>query len=45
MFRCQYQRKEDRREFDLNDPEFHKKSQPARRSDFDERLGISSAQM
>lgn len=43
-FRLNYQRKEDRREFDLNDPNYIKKSLPARLRDDDPRCGISSAQ-
>lgn len=43
-FRLNYQRKEDRREFDLNDPDYIKKSLPARLRDDDPRCGISSAQ-
>lgn len=43
-FRQNYQRPEDRREFDLNDPNYVKKSLPARLKDDDPRCGISSAQ-
>lgn len=43
-FRMHYQRPEDRREFDLNDPQFLKKQLPARFRDDDPRCGISSAQ-
>lgn len=39
-----YQRKEDTREFDLNDPKQILKSLPARIGNNDPRLGISSAQ-
>lgn len=38
------QRPEDRREFDLNDPNWKKKEIPARASDDDPRCGPSSAQ-
>uniref|UniRef100_A0A1B0GDC5 RIB43A-like with coiled-coils protein 2 n=1 Tax=Glossina morsitans morsitans TaxID=37546 RepID=A0A1B0GDC5_GLOMM len=44
-YRCRYQRKEQRREFDLNDPNWNKKSQPIRIADDDINLGISSAQI
>lgn len=40
----QYQKPEDRREFDLNDPQRFKKLLPARLHDEDPRLGPSSAQ-
>ncbi|XP_054262655.1 RIB43A-like with coiled-coils protein 2 [Macrosteles quadrilineatus] len=43
-FRKQYQRAEDRREFDLYDPDGLKKSLPCRLLDDDPRLSISSAQ-
>ncbi|CAH1174094.1 unnamed protein product [Phaedon cochleariae] len=43
-FRKNYQKPEDRREFDLNDPELIKKQLPSRIRDDDPRLGISSAQ-
>lgn len=43
-FRKNYQRPEDRREFDLNDPDYIKKQLPARLYDDDPRLGVSSAQ-
>ncbi|XP_057663166.1 RIB43A-like with coiled-coils protein 2 [Diorhabda carinulata] len=43
-FRKNYQKPEDRREFDLNDPEFKKKQLPCRTHDDDPRLGISAAQ-
>ncbi|XP_060531712.1 RIB43A-like with coiled-coils protein 2 [Cylas formicarius] len=43
-FRKYCQRPEDRREFDLNDPEWIKKQLPARLDDDDPRLGPSSAQ-
>ncbi|XP_075234790.1 RIB43A-like with coiled-coils protein 2 [Lycorma delicatula] len=43
-FRLQYQRKEDRRDFDLYDPDYLKKSLPARVMDDDPRLSISGAQ-
>lgn len=42
-FRQKYQRPEDRREFDLNDPEVLKKQLPPRASDGDP-VGMSSAQ-
>uniref|UniRef100_A0A1A9W4G0 RIB43A-like with coiled-coils protein 2 n=1 Tax=Glossina brevipalpis TaxID=37001 RepID=A0A1A9W4G0_9MUSC len=44
-YRCRYQNKEQRREFDLNDPNWIKKSQPVRLADDDFNLGISSAQV
>ncbi|EDV97220.1 RIB43A-like with coiled-coils protein 2 [Drosophila grimshawi] len=44
-YRCRYQRMDQRREFDLNDPNFLKKSKPARIADADNSLGISSAQI
>lgn len=43
-FRRIYQRKEDRREYDLNDPDILKKSLPCRLGDDDPRLSISSVQ-
>lgn len=43
-YRKTFQRKEDTREFDLNDPDILKKDKPARVSDDDPRLGISSLQ-
>lgn len=43
-FRLGHQRKEQTREFDLNDPEYKRKSRPARIGDDDPRLTISSAQ-
>ncbi|KAK9873484.1 hypothetical protein WA026_022895 [Henosepilachna vigintioctopunctata] len=43
-FRQNYQRFEDRREFDINDPNAMKKDIPARLHDDDPRLGPSSAQ-
>ncbi|XP_022921008.1 RIB43A-like with coiled-coils protein 1 [Onthophagus taurus] len=43
-FRKNYQKPEDRREFDLNDPNYFKKLIPARLRDDDPRCGISSAQ-
>ncbi|RZF37594.1 hypothetical protein LSTR_LSTR003159 [Laodelphax striatellus] len=43
-FRKHYQRKEDRKEFDLYDPDLLKKSLPCRVSDDDPRLSISGAQ-
>lgn len=43
-FRMTYQKAEDRREFDLNDPNYLKKQLPARYRDDDPRCGISSAQ-
>lgn len=42
-FRQKYQRYEDRREFDLNDPEVLKKQLPPRAGD-DNPVGMSSAQ-
>ncbi|XP_065361192.1 RIB43A-like with coiled-coils protein 2 [Calliphora vicina] len=45
FYRCRFQRKEQRREFDLNDPDSIKKSQPVRLADDDFSLGISSAQI
>ncbi|XP_036327094.1 RIB43A-like with coiled-coils protein 2 [Rhagoletis pomonella] len=44
-YRCRFQRKDQRREFDLNDPNWIKKALPARVADDDTRLGISSAQV
>lgn len=44
-YRCRFQRMDQRREFDLNDPNWIKKSQPARVADDDISLGISSAQI
>lgn len=44
-YRCRYQRKEQRREFDLNDPNFLKKARPTRVADNDISLGVSSAQI
>lgn len=44
-YRCRFQRKEQSREFDLNDPNSIKKSQPVRIADDDFSLGISSAQI
>lgn len=43
-FRLRHQRKEQTREFDLNDPAYKRKSLPARLSDDDPRLTVSSAQ-
>ncbi|XP_030745741.1 RIB43A-like with coiled-coils protein 2 [Sitophilus oryzae] len=43
-YRHQFQKPEDRREFDLNDPNGKKKQIPARMYDEDPRLGPSSAQ-
>lgn len=43
-FRKFFQRPEDRREFDLNDPNGMKKQLPCRLHDDDPRLGPSSAQ-
>lgn len=43
-FRQKYQRFEDRREYDLNDPLYKKKALPVRISDDDPRCSISSAQ-
>lgn len=42
-FRSKYQRPEDRREYDLNDPDVLKKQLPPRASD-GEPVGLSSAQ-
>ena len=44
-FRNAFQKKEDTREFDLNDPDSLKTDKPARISDDDPRCGISSLQM
>ncbi|XP_055852803.1 RIB43A-like with coiled-coils protein 2 [Episyrphus balteatus] len=44
-FRCRFQRKDLAREYDLNNPDRIKNSEPARISDDDPRLGISSAQI
>ena len=44
-FRSEHQRPEDRREFDIYDPDSKKKDQPARVSDDDPRCGISGLQM
>lgn len=44
-YRCRFQRKDQRREYDLNDPDFIRKSQPVRIADHDINLGISSAQI
>ncbi|XP_039966294.1 RIB43A-like with coiled-coils protein 2 [Bactrocera neohumeralis] len=44
-YRCRFQRKDQRREFDLNDPNRIKRALPARVADDDVRLGISSAQI
>jgi hypothetical protein len=43
-YRKTFQRKEDTREFDLNDPDSLKNDKPARISDDDPRLGVSSLQ-
>ncbi|KAF2901612.1 hypothetical protein ILUMI_04569 [Ignelater luminosus] len=43
-FRVSFQKFEDRREFDLNDPQAIKKLLPARLYDEDPRIGISAAQ-
>lgn len=43
-YRKTYQKKEDTREYDLNDPRQFQKSLAARTGDNDPRLGISSAQ-
>lgn len=43
-FRKDHQRPEDRREFDIYDPEGKKKDKPARVSDNDPRCGVSSMQ-
>ena len=43
-FRSYYQRPEDRREFDIYDPDALKKEVPARIQDDDPRCGVSSAQ-
>uniref|UniRef100_A0A1A9X324 RIB43A-like with coiled-coils protein 2 n=1 Tax=Glossina brevipalpis TaxID=37001 RepID=A0A1A9X324_9MUSC len=44
-YRCRYQRKEQSRDFDLNDPNAIKNSKPVRIADDDFNLGISSAQV
>ena len=44
-YRREHQRVQDRREFDLNDPEYKKKDLPARVSDDDPRLTKSGMQM
>ncbi|XP_020802026.1 RIB43A-like with coiled-coils protein 2 [Drosophila serrata] len=44
-YRCRYQRMEQRREFDLNDPNYLKKARPTRVADDDITLGVSSAQI
>ncbi|EDW79357.1 uncharacterized protein Dwil_GK25200 [Drosophila willistoni] len=44
-YRSRFQRKDQRREFDLNDPDSLKKALPSRVADDDVRLGISSAQV
>ncbi|XP_075160866.1 RIB43A-like with coiled-coils protein 2 [Haematobia irritans] len=44
-YRSRFQTKDQRREFDLNDPESIKKSKPLRTADDDINLGISSAQI
>jgi len=43
-FRLKHQRPEDRREFDIYDPDGKKKDKPARVSDDDPRCGVSSMQ-
>ena len=43
-FRKENQRAEDRREFDINDPDFKKKDLPARVNDTDPRLTVSGMQ-
>lgn len=43
-YRTFYQKSEDTREFDLNDPKYISNTLPARVGDNDSRLGISSAQ-
>ncbi|KAF5285339.1 hypothetical protein FQA39_LY04438 [Lamprigera yunnana] len=43
-FRVNFQRVQDRREFDLNDPDYLKKSLPARIHDNDPRISLSSMQ-
>lgn len=43
-FRKNYQKREDRREFDLNDPNVIKRSLPIRLYDDDPRLGPSAVQ-
>ncbi|ALC44478.1 CG7264 [Drosophila busckii] len=45
FYRCRYQRLDQRREFDLNDPNYLKKAKPARIADDDIALGVSSAQI
>merc|ERR1711937_832767 len=44
-FRLQHQRPETRREWDMNNPEYLRIDKPARTSDDDKTLGISSAQV
>ncbi|XP_065900923.1 RIB43A-like with coiled-coils protein 2 [Dysidea avara] len=44
-YRGEYQRVEDRKEFDLNDPDYKKKDKPARVSDADQRCSLSGAQL
>lgn len=44
-YRCMYQRMDQRREFDLNDPNKIKTAKPIRSADNDMNLGISSAQI
>lgn len=44
-YRCRFQKKEQGREYDLNDPNFLKNSKPVRIADDDFALGISSAQI
>lgn len=43
-FRSDHQKMQDRREFDLNDPDMKKKESPARVSDEDPRLTVSGLQ-
>ncbi|CAD7091253.1 unnamed protein product [Hermetia illucens] len=45
FYRAKFQRRENRREYDLNDPFAYRNAQPARIADDDPRLGISSAQI
>lgn len=44
-YRCKFQKPDERREFDLNDPLMLRKSEPVRIADDDFSLGISSAQI
>ncbi|XP_030385512.1 RIB43A-like with coiled-coils protein 2 [Scaptodrosophila lebanonensis] len=44
-YRCKFQRKDQRREYDLNDPNYLKNGKPMRVADDDITLGVSSAQI